>query len=46
MMHDYAEVVGGNCTVRSAPDEGTEVIAALPLAGPGAEPPERVLPLE
>lgn len=46
MMQDYAEVVGGNCIVRSAPEEGTEVTAMLPLAGPGAEPPERALPLE
>jgi signal transduction histidine kinase len=46
MMQDYAEVAGGNCIVRSAPDEGTEVTAMLPPAGPGAEPPERTLPLE
>lgn len=46
MMQDYAEVVGGNCIVHSAPEEGTEVTAMLPLAGPGAEPPERTLPLE
>jgi PAS domain S-box-containing protein len=46
MMQDYAEVAGGNCIVRSAPEEGTEVTAMLPLAGPGAEPPERALPLE
>ncbi len=46
MMQDYAEVVGGRCVVRSAPDEGTEVTAILPLAGPGAEHPETALSLE
>ncbi len=40
MMQDYAEVVGGKCRIRSSPDEGTEVTANLPLAGPGAEHPE------
>jgi len=46
MMQDYAEVVGGRCVVHSAPDEGTEVTAILPLAGLGAEHPERALSLE
>jgi PAS domain S-box-containing protein len=46
MMQDYAEVVGGRCVVHSAPDEGTEVTAILPLATPGAEHPERALSLE
>jgi PAS domain S-box-containing protein len=46
MMQDYAEVVGGNCIVRSAPDTGTIVTAILPFSGPGVEPPERVLPSE
>ena len=46
MMQDYAEVVGGRCVVHSAPDEGTEVTAILPLARPGAEHPERALSLE
>ena len=41
MMQDYAEVVGGNCTVHSAPEAGTMVTAILPLSGPGVEPPER-----
>ncbi len=46
MMQDYAEVVGGECVIDSAPDRGTAVSATLPLAGPGAERPERALPLE
>ncbi|MEE9400471.1 MAG: PAS domain S-box protein [Dehalococcoidia bacterium] len=46
MMQDYAEVVGGRCVVHSAPGEGTEVTAILPLARPGAEHPERALSLE
>ena len=41
MMQDYAEVVGGRCVIRSAPGEGTEVMALLPLAGPAAERPEK-----
>jgi PAS domain S-box-containing protein len=40
MMQDYAEVVGGRCSIRSAPGKGTEVTALLPLAGPGAVRPE------
>ena len=44
MMQDYAEVVGGRCVIRSAPGEGTEVMALLPLAGPGAERPEKSWP--
>jgi PAS domain S-box-containing protein len=39
MMQDYAEVVGGRCIINSSVDEGTEVIASLPLSGPGAEHP-------
>jgi signal transduction histidine kinase len=46
MMQDYAEVVGGKCIVQSAPGEGTEVTAILPLSGPGAERPEKVSLLE
>lgn len=46
MMQDYAEVVGGKCVIDSARDRGTVVSATLPLAGPGAERPERGLPLE
>ncbi len=42
MMQDYAEVVGGRCSIRSAPGKGTEVMALLPLAGPGAVRPELV----
>ena len=34
-MQDYADVVGGKCVVHSAPGEGTEVTATLPLGGPG-----------
>jgi signal transduction histidine kinase len=41
MMQDYAEVVGGRCVIRSTPGEGTEVMALLPLSGPGAERPEK-----
>ena len=41
MMHDYAEVVGGRCTVHSAPGEGTGVTATFPLAESGTEHPER-----
>jgi PAS domain S-box-containing protein len=46
MMQDYAEVVGGKCIIRSAPGEGTEVTALLPLSGPGAEHPEKASFLE
>ncbi|MCK4819876.1 hypothetical protein KA005_29190, partial [bacterium] len=41
MMQDYAEVLGGDCVISSTPRKGTEVRAALPLATPGAECPER-----
>jgi len=41
MMHDYAEVVGGRCTVHSAPGEGTGVTATFPLAESGTEHPDR-----
>ena len=41
MMQDYAEVGGGKCAIRSAPGEGTEVMALLPLSGPGAGHPEK-----
>ncbi len=40
MMQDYAEVVGGRCVINSSEDTGTEVIASLPLSGPGEEHPE------
>ncbi|MBL7119335.1 MAG: PAS domain S-box protein [Dehalococcoidia bacterium] len=46
MMHDYAEVVGGRCAVRSAPGEGTGVTATFPLAESGTEHPERASSLE
>jgi PAS domain S-box-containing protein len=46
MMQDYAEVVGGRCIIQSAPGEGTEVTALLPFSEPGANRPEKVLPLE
>jgi PAS domain S-box-containing protein len=46
MMQDYAETVGGKCIIRSAPGEGTEVMALLPLSGPGAEHPEKASLLE
>lgn len=46
MMQDYAEVVGGECVIRSAPEEGTEVTAILPLAGPGGEHSRKASPLE
>jgi len=41
MMQDYAQVVGGDCIIKSAPGEGTEVTAVLPLPGPGEGHPER-----
>ena len=36
-MQDYAEAVGGECVVHSAPGMGTEVTAMFPLSRPGAE---------
>jgi signal transduction histidine kinase len=36
-MQDYADAVGGQCVVHSAPGVGTEVTAALPLSRPGEE---------
>jgi len=45
IMQDYAELIGGKCLICSAPGEGTEVTATLPLAGSGAEHLERPLPL-
>jgi signal transduction histidine kinase len=36
-MQDYAEAVGGECVVHSAPGMGTEVTAMLPLSRPSAE---------
>jgi signal transduction histidine kinase len=36
-MQDYADALGGQCVVLSAPGAGTEVTAALPLARLGAE---------
>lgn len=38
-MQDYAEAMGGQCVIHSAPGQGTEVSAILPLSGPGAGPP-------
>jgi signal transduction histidine kinase len=35
-MQDYAEAVGGECVVHSAPGMGTAVTAILPLVRPGA----------
>jgi len=46
MMQDYAEVVGGRCTIQSAPGEGTEVTALLPFSEPGTKRSEKALPLE
>ena len=39
-MQDYADAVGGECVVHSAPGMGTEVTAMLPLSRPGAKHPE------
>ena len=36
-MQDYADALGGQCVVLSAPGTGTEVTAVLPLARLGAE---------
>ena len=36
-MQDYADAMGGQCVVHSAPGMGTEVTAVLPLSRPGAE---------
>lgn len=41
-MQDYADAVGGECVVHSAPGGGTEVTATLPLTRPGAERPEAI----
>jgi len=41
MMHDYAEIVSGDCVIRSAPGEGTEITATFTFAGPVAEPQEK-----
>jgi PAS domain S-box-containing protein len=41
MMHDYAEVSGGDCVIRSAPGRGTEVTATFTFAEPVAEPREK-----
>ena len=38
-MQDYADAVGGQCVVYSAPGAGTEVTAVLPLSRLGAEHP-------
>jgi two-component system NarL family sensor kinase len=38
-MQDYADAVGGQCVVHSAPGAGTEVTAVLPLSRLGAEHP-------
>ncbi|MFO8101698.1 MAG: PAS domain S-box protein [Dehalococcoidia bacterium] len=46
MMQDYAEMAGGNCTIRSMRGEGTEVTATLPLGEPDGEPPEKTTPWE
>ena len=35
MMRDYAEMVGGTCSVDGGPGQGTRVTAALPLAPVG-----------
>jgi signal transduction histidine kinase len=39
-MQDYADAVGGQCMVHSAPGAGTEVTAVVPLSQLGAEHPE------
>jgi len=36
-MQDYADALGGQCVILSAPGAGTEVTAVLPLARLGAE---------
>ena len=41
-MQDYADAVGGECVVHSAPGMGTEVTAMLPLSRLGAEHPEAI----
>ena len=41
-MQDYADAVGGECVVHSAPGMGTEVTAMLPLSRPGAKHPEAI----
>ena len=33
-MHDYAEVVGGDCTIKSSVKSGTQVRAMMPLREP------------
>ncbi len=37
-MQDYAEAVGGECSIQSDPGAGAVVTAVLPLSRPGAEP--------
>jgi signal transduction histidine kinase len=39
-MQDYARAMGGECVIQSAPGEGTEITAALPLSQSDAEHPE------
>ena len=41
-MRDRAEELGGTCTVRAAPDGGTQVVAQLPLADRSREVGEEV----
>lgn len=41
MMQDYAEMVGGSCVIRSAPNEGTQIMTTLPLAGLDVEHPAK-----
>jgi signal transduction histidine kinase len=41
VMQDYADAVGGKCTLSSEPGTGTEITAVLPLGAPAESPPER-----
>ncbi len=41
-MQDYADAIGGQCVVHSAPGVGTKVTAVLPLSQLDAEHPETV----
>ena len=45
-IRDYADLVGGKCVIRSAPEDGTEVRASFPLEGHSAEHPKKTVLLE
>lgn len=40
IMEDYAATLGGDCRISSKPGKGTEVVATLPISGPGVEYPK------